>query len=480
MQGTNECKSKVSKWKEKAKARSKEKSALKKRLTELKESRDNWKSKYQLEKSGTKVLKKAIREFEKKGKRLDLKSQKPKFHSYKVETILLCIWLRQKGNCSLRSCVSILSIIGTILSLEFKIPSRNSIQNWEKKLGYHQIVKQGNSDDSWIIILDESISIGRQKLLLILGVKQSHYQTINTLSFQDTEVLYLGISDSWKGTEIAQQINQLKKKGFHILYGVSDGGKNLCKALEICELVRIADCTHAMGNLLKKQHKLNEEYLSFSKKCGALRTLVLQGKDAAIMPPQQRVKGRFLNLEPLCNWAYKMLLLLQKKESKLTLSQQEKLQWLEDYNSFILEIYEQSQTMNQIFKILKKEGLIEDTVSRCKLILNEGNCVPYFKQGVIQYLDKNLEAYPTKNKILCCSDIIESYFGKYKNQLTKTNAKLITESCLCIANFNQIFSEGEVKRAMESVKIIDIKNWRLENLPKSLIQEKRELLKSAG
>jgi hypothetical protein len=33
---------------------------------------------------------------------------------------------------------------------------------------------------------------------------------------------------------------------------------------------------------------------------------------------------------------------------------------------------------------------------------------------------------------------------------------------------------------MENVKIIDIKNWRLENLPKSLIQEKRELLRSAG
>jgi hypothetical protein len=102
------------------------------------------------------------------------------------------------------------------------------------------------------------------------------------------------------------------------------------------------------------------------------------------MPPQQRVKGRFLNLEPLCNWAYKMLLLLQKKESKLTLSQQERLQWLEDYESFILEIYEQSQTMNQLLKILKNEGLIKDTAKRCKLILNKMNCAPYFKEGVIR------------------------------------------------------------------------------------------------
>jgi hypothetical protein len=184
MQETIECKSKVLKWKEKAKARSKEKSALKKRMTELTASRDNWKSKYQEEKAGNKILKKAISNFEKRSKSLEVKSQTPKFHSYKIEIILLCISLRQKGNCSLRSCVSILNILGMLLHLEFKISSRNSIQNWEKKLGYHRVAKKGNPADSWIIILDESISIGRQKLLLILGVKQSHFQLKETLSFK--------------------------------------------------------------------------------------------------------------------------------------------------------------------------------------------------------------------------------------------------------------------------------------------------------
>ncbi len=175
-----------------------------------------------------------------------------------------------------------------------------------------------------------------------------------------------------------------------------------------------------------------------------------------------------------------MLLLLQSKKSILTHEQKEKLAWLENHRTLILEIYESCKTMNRLFKILKNEGLSQQSSQKCKTILKVSKANDIFKEGVQQYLEKNLEVLASEQPVICCSDIIESYFGKYKNQLAKTGCKLITDSCLCSVNFSQNFDEEEIKKAMEEVKIVDLKDWRQENLPSSLLQQKRILLKSVG
>ena len=67
------------------------------------------------------------------------KKAKPKYHSYSMVVILLCVWLRQQGNCSLRCCSKMLVIMGFVLELELEFPCANTIQNWEKKLGYYRL-----------------------------------------------------------------------------------------------------------------------------------------------------------------------------------------------------------------------------------------------------------------------------------------------------------------------------------------------------
>ena len=141
---------------------------------------------------------------------------------------------------------------------------------------------------------------------------------------------------------------------------------------------------------------------------------------------------------------------------------------------------EQCKTMNQLLKILKNEGLSKGSSQKCETILKRSKAIDFFKDGVHQYLENNLALLVSDKPVICCSDIIESFFGKYKNQLAKTGCQLITDSCLAIANFSQKFEEKEIKEAMEQVKIIDLKNWRQKNLPLSLLQQRRKLLKSVG
>ena len=386
--------------------------------------------------------------------------------------------MRQQGNCSFRSCVGILKVMAIVLGLELKIPCHNSIQNWEKKLGYYRLHKKEEGSGSWMIIIGESISIGREKLLLILGVKLDEYSFEEALCFSDMHVLDMAISKSWKGVEIAERIAGLEVD-YKIAYAASDGGTNIVKALNIRNINRVSDCTHAFGNLLKKQYNTCEHFKAFSKQCGVFKRQIQLSKFAEYAPPKQRSKGRFLNLHSLSKWAFKVLSLLDsKKEMHPEIIQ--KLAWIEAYRGLIIEIYEQCQTMNELCAVLKKKGLNEKSIKQCQQILKQHKCTHIFQQGVEQYLGINKVLIKKLPSLICNSDIIESYFGKYKNISSKNGKSLITDGCLCIANFQQNFSEQQIKQAMEQIKIVDLNKWKADNCSNSILKKRKHLFKNTG
>lgn len=483
MQGTNYYSLKVQNWKKKAIARRKIIEALTKRIKELMSSRSNWKDKYKHVKLQLDDLKK---------ENIRLKSQlechqkgaiftagKAKHHSYGTVLIFMCMCLRQQSNCSLRGCVKMLKVMCLVLGMELSLPGKSSIQNWEKKLGYYRLTHPEKQGD-WMIILDESISIGQQKLLLILGVNLQHYGFDKALQFSDMALLDLAISSSWKNEAISQRLNDLKAGGINIAYAVGDGGTNLVKGLKNSNIYRIADCTHAIGNLLKHQYNSNEEFLRFSKQCGVLKRQIQLSKYAKFSPPKQRIKGRFLNLQELSKWAYRLLNMLSDDSQQLDQQIYEKISWLKDYKTLVTAIYEQCQTMNQLFEILKKQGLSKASQQACLHLLDKSNCPDYFVQGVTKYLQTNVGLLKGRKKLICCSDIIESYFGKYKYMVSKNKNPMITDACLSIGNFNQKFDESVIKKALEKVKIVDLKQWKEKNCPTSILKSKQMLFKKSG
>ena len=76
-------------------------------------------------------------------------------------------------------------------------------------------------------------------------------------------------------------------------------------------------------------------------------------------------------------------------------------------------------------------------------------------------------------RYLCCSDIIESTFGRYKQTIAKNN-KNITELVLALAGLGKKFTPPQIKKAMEDVKIKDIQRWKKENTTRSLAKIKRD------
>ena len=468
-------------WKKKAIQRREMLNVQKKAIKSLRQSRGKWKQKYKAELGLRLQQQKQLAKY----KELGYGGHKVRHHSYKSLIILLAIRMRCLGMISLRSCRQLLIIWQSMLELETGVPCINTIRNWEHKVGYYRLNQRGQKEEEYAIIVDESFCIGKQTLLLVLGVNLSVYQCKQSIDFESIQVLGLGPRPYWKGEEIAQFLEGLKQRQYRISYGVSDGGNNLIKAFKIKQIPRIEDCTHTFSKLIERHYKDDPVFKAFCKRYSLLNRQCCRSSFAVICPPKLRGDSRFLNLYPIADWADKNLKLLKDLKAKEPMNQWEeqayaKLEWLKQYQPLIEPLVALSRVMKACFKLLKQQGLSLASQLEIEKILDEEQLPAFFDQGVRQYLQRNLAVLTQYDQVVCCSDIIESFFGKYKNQQKFNPATGITPSCLRIANYGKSIDEAAIIKILEQVKVVDLLDWQQMNLLETLSAKKKKLYKKCG
>jgi len=475
MRGKSEISTKIASWKEKAKDRRKTINYQTRCIKDLRASKIKLKAKYYDLRAENKRLAKELAKAKK------MSTTTVKNHSYSAETMQLCIQLRTQGGCSYRSCVRILNILAILLQFELKIPHFGSIRNWEMKLGYQQIQTRVPPTDKWVLIIDESISIGSQKMLLLIGVNLSKYEFGQALTLGDVQILDIRLQKSWKGGDIEPVVKSVARRGFSFAYCCCDNGNNLRNSLKLRGLVHIEDCGHALGIWLKYKYKGTKIFTNFCAESVKSKRSLLLGKYAEYVPPKHRSKGRFLNLSAIAVWAKKMLRLAQQYQQTGECAEAfEKIKWILKYEAFILQLEGEQKLINQVNKRLKNNGLSSSIIAEAKLLINQSKVDDGLKEHLLNYMERNHSRLPDVGSIICSSDIIESIFGKFKYNTSKSPNGAITEGCLSVGNYGKNIEIDEIKNAMEQIKIVDIKKWRADNLPVSIQQKKRRLLKSVS
>ncbi len=83
---------------------------------------------------------------------------------------------------------------------------------WVKKIGLYQLTKSKEKSDDWIIILDQSIQLGKEKLLVILGLRKSCISFNKPLQFEDLVPLCQVAKPSWNNKLINEEIKTIEKE----------------------------------------------------------------------------------------------------------------------------------------------------------------------------------------------------------------------------------------------------------------------------
>jgi hypothetical protein len=398
----------------------------------------------------------------------------------------MLVIIKLETSISFRALDKEMIIISEFISSIDETPCNTTITNWILKIGYYELTKTKIKADDWIILLDHSIQIGNQKVLVVYGVRQSDLQFDRALQYKDLTTLAIVSKTKWTGQDVADEIIKLEKDLGKIIYAIGDYNGNLKKGLKICDIKHIHDLTHWMALAVEKLYKTDKQYLTFSLKMSELRSKCSQTDIAHIIPPKQRKKSFYQNIKTISDWAIKSLQFLESEneKSKTYIKEKEHLMWLKDYQDFIKELDRINQTICEIEKVIKIKGLSTETIKTCNSILNlsklntseKGRRI---KPKILNYIRQTLLLVPQKESLLCTSDILESSFGKYKNYVNSNPMACVTNLILCLAAFTCSLTEQEIIKAIEKTKIKDIKKWTDDNIGKSVLKNRTIMLSAA-
>ena len=448
-------------WRSKAERRRRQCNKLRQKIKRLQQSRDNWRRRY---KSGI-----AVQENRTRISR----------HRYTAEAILLGLVMHVIHNVSLRAVCGTLKRMGEMKGWNFSRLSATTIRDWSMRFGLYYLSHR-RTGGNYALIIDESVSIGQEKVLLILGVPLSdQHSRIAPLSMQEVEVLHVSSKTSWKGCEMSSIIDQCRcDLGARVAYAISDGAHNLKNGLNLSKIPWVYDCSHVISNQIQKMFEKNESLNTLVKHINTTRTLWPSSQWAPYMPPSMRKKARFHQILAIHVWAEKMLDHYECLPSPV----QSQLTYLKEYKDLIRTLKTLSVLVEIFCGIFKAKGINLDTIGLwhkqadiiCQNLPTHASQIITFKNTMDEYLHQTWLSLSQHDQILCCSDVIESMFGKYKN---KAGAQMISADILKIAAYTQKMDIDQIREAMTSTSNLDVREWAKSNTAISLLTLKRKFAK---
>jgi hypothetical protein len=289
--------------------------------------------------------------------------------------------------------------------------------------------------------------------------------------------LKLTASDSWKGEDIKKVLNELTQELGTIKYAVADMGNSIKKALRLSSITHVEDINHKISWFIKELYKEDKEFESYAKKLAHLRGSMSLSNMSHILPPAQRVNSRYMNLKPIFNWGMSILKMLDSETSNA--AEKEKMLFVREYEHLIKQANQLIEIANEIQEILKKNGLLEKTKEDCMKLFDNvtDSRTLEFKDNINEFLTNTGNSVEGSDKILCSSDILESSFGKYKNYISDNISVGITDLSLSIPAFNSKLEQNEITKAMEKIRIKQIKEWSSVNIGDTQTKKRRVSLK---
>ena len=141
-----------------------------------------------------------------------------------------------------------------------------------------------------------------------------------------------------------------------------------------------------------------------------------------------------------------------------------KLGWVKEYKESLIIWKEMISITRSLEKKIKQQGLSQDSYAEF-----EQNCqtisgverINKFREKIQEYLTSELSMIVEDEIRVISTDVIESLFGKYKSFSQKSPLKEIRRMILTIPIATLEITRELIKKALSTVKNVDLENWEL-------------------
>ncbi len=153
----------------------------------------------------------------------------------------------------------------------------------------------------------------------------------------------------------------------------------------------------------------------------------------------------------------------------------EKFSILKKHEKYIQELQQVNEIAEKIKCTIRKKGLSLDTLQEIEMLYNDNTYSSVYQ--VFNEINNNLQTEHSKCGIekaplLCCSEIIESIFGKFKMKSTQAIGG-IYQSVLTIALICSDITPDKIMKILSQVKMADVEHWFFTMAGKSNLYKRR-------
>lgn len=379
--------------------------------------------------------------------------------------------------------VKILGIINeTFNGLLGKVPCYNTVENWVKKCGLNLYNSSGErlQSNKYAQIVDESMMIGSEKLLLTLGVSAEHQGS--PFSCSNIDILDIAVAESWNGEGVKKQLETAANKvGHPPEYVISDNASILSKGIKCAGFRHQRDISHSLGMFLERTYKGEPDFMAYCKLMTEPKFKHNMKKVAYLLPPKQRTVARFINMSDWVRWSSNLLRIYY------TLSAEEKhiFSFVPSNAALIDELSEVLWCINSMETLCKNNGLSEETVIKCqkeikKYLFTGNQRMIQLGENISNFLKGELEFVKPGKAHNNSSDIIETIFGKYKARKSPNKLNGVTPFVLFLPLYTRLSETSadkiNFKEALENTTMKDVKLWAKKNMSQNLMQLRNQKL----
>lgn len=386
--------------------------------------------------------------------------------------------------------VKILEIFGEVFENKLgKLPCYNTIENWMKKLGLsvYENDRTPCKGGKYAVVVDESIFVNSEKLLLLLGIPADH--TGSPVKHEDVTVIGMQVGSSFCGDDVKKALDDsAQKAGSAPEYVISDQGHNLTNGIAKSGVSHHIDISHAMGTIFKKSYGKQADFLAFTQLLGDVRLQYHLTDKAYLLPPNMRTIARFMNMSSWVDWGMHIL----AAHGILPDDKREAYSFVPENRELIEELAVCVDAVRYVETVCKTRGFSVATYQECRqyiiknVICNANNRRAMFGIRMLNYLEGEyalLEDDEQNDNV--SSDIIESDFGIYKGKKSPNKLYGITPFVLMIPLYPKLVNKDvtdnfNFKDRLVNVKLKDIETWATKNMSTNWVTERTKTFKNAG
>lgn len=405
-------------------------------------------------------------------------------HSFGPKLIALCLNLSKV--LGFRPTETALTMIFEFLQITDKVPSSDAIRIWACRAGVASLAQFPEWADDWIWMVDHSNQIGKEKVLVILGIRASQLPPDGkTLRREDMIPLAVIPGKNWKSEDVAREYEKLAKEFGPPRYLLTDGAPELFDCLDSLEkdgkkVIVLRDIKHYAANVFEKLIGKDERFTQYLSAVGLTRSRVQQTELGHFTPPPQKSKARFMNMGPLLRWgqmvSYHLSTPHSKAREEVSASRMnEKLGWVRDYRPDLLVWNRVHDVMQTSLRFMNTHALEVGTYKKLKkelrkLMATWPDCElsNQMATSMIEFVKSSGAQLEPGERTWSSTENLESTFGSFKGIEGQHSKGGFTSLISALPIIFTNWTADHVRESFSSVSVSDMHTWVKKNLGTTL------------